>query len=149
MSPATKSLFIIAAAACGVVGMIGFQQTHDIRKLLIILAFSGCLICLVYGLEYIVALSKYHRMKMLYEMDVLNMYVYFDDDYIRVVGLGNREICRLDYCEVTRYFETDKYAVMGAGWQLFIFDKKQGVRPELQRHLDAHDANLVFRKTNA
>lgn len=147
MLPVTKILMFGAALLCSVIGIVGYIENKDAGKFVAILALSALTIGLIYGIEYVLALAKYKRLQVLYEMDVLNMHVYFDDDFIRIVSLGNREISRLDYCEVTRYCETEKYAVIFAGWQIFIFDKKQAGQAGLQQHLEARGVTLVSVKT--
>lgn len=134
--PVTKCLILCAALECSAAGVIGYLRNGDTTKLFAILMLALLIIASYYCFEVVLALSKFKRMQVLCEKDVLNVYVHFDETCIRVVGLDNREICQLVYSDC-RYRETDVYAVVTAAWLVFIFDKKQAdcvkLRPYLKK----------------
>ena len=135
MSPVTQILLSVAVIAFFGTGIAGFIESGNMEKFSVVMLMALVLIGVCTVVPYLIAVGSFERMKLLYESDVLNRHVYFDDDEIRIVGLDHDEIERVSYSDVTKCVKVGNSIVLIIGWQVFMFNEQQTVAVGLVEQL--------------
>lgn len=138
MSPVTQILLIVAVIAYLGTGIVGFIENRNMEKFSVILLMVFMLIGVCIAVPYLIAVGSFEYMKLLYESDILNRHVYFDDNEIRIVGLDHEEIERVSYSDVTKCVKVSNSVVLVIGWRVFMFDKQQAIDIGVIEHIARH-----------